>query len=257
VTKPTWHPRKQLLFAALSAADFALTWWLIDHTNGHAYEANPVAGWWLAQAGWLGLAFFKAAVVALVLTIAVVVSRARPRAAGRLLWLGCACLVAVVGYSAALAAVPPPSPDDEVAQTNKLLEETNRQTRAQRRSKEALLATLDEITQDVLAQRCTLREGAERLEAATAAAGRSQSQDRTLGMLYPACTEAQRYACWLIARASGLPQNARLVERVGPRLEEEFVSGYGAPLPDSLRTWRGAAAVSGSARTHPQRRRGR
>ena len=54
------HPRKQLLFILLSLVDLALTWWLLAHSYGQVYEANPVARWWLMRYGAAGLAGFKA-----------------------------------------------------------------------------------------------------------------------------------------------------------------------------------------------------
>jgi hypothetical protein len=96
------HPRKQILFALLSLADLTLTCWLLGHSDGQIYEANPVARWWLAQHGAVGLAGFKGAIVLFVLTLTVVISRHKPRAAGRILTFGCVSLVFVVLYSAAL-----------------------------------------------------------------------------------------------------------------------------------------------------------
>ena len=80
---------KQLLFVVLSLADLALTWWLFTSSNGQVDEANPLARWWLAQFGWLGLAAFKAGVVVLVVGLAGLIGRSRPRTAGRVLDLGC------------------------------------------------------------------------------------------------------------------------------------------------------------------------
>jgi hypothetical protein len=96
------HPKKQVVFALLSAADLALTWSLLGNSHGEVYEANPIARLWLTRFGWLGLAGFKAALVLLVLSLVVVIGRWRPRAAGRLLGFGCVCLAIVVSYSVAL-----------------------------------------------------------------------------------------------------------------------------------------------------------
>jgi hypothetical protein len=96
------HPRKLALFAALSLADLALTWHLLHRPGGGAYESNPVAAWWLARFGWAGLVGFKAGVVLLVAAVSLVVSRHRPRAAGRVLAFGCSALLAVVLYSGLL-----------------------------------------------------------------------------------------------------------------------------------------------------------
>jgi hypothetical protein len=93
---------KQSLFTLLSLADLALTWWLLEQSDGQVYEANPVARWWLAQGGWWALACFKAAIVLLVLGLATVIHRSRPALADRVLYFACAIMVAVVLYSTTL-----------------------------------------------------------------------------------------------------------------------------------------------------------
>jgi hypothetical protein len=95
-------PARRGLFVVLSAADLLLTWWLLERSGGTAYEANPLARWWLLRSGWAGLAAFKAAQVVLVLGLAALIARRRPRSAGRLLTFACAALAAVVLYSASL-----------------------------------------------------------------------------------------------------------------------------------------------------------
>ncbi len=98
---------KQSLFALLSLADLALTWWLLEQSDGQVYEANPLAGWLLAHAGWGGLACFKAAIVLLVLGLAALISRRRPAAADRVLNFACAAMSLVVLYSTALCGSTP------------------------------------------------------------------------------------------------------------------------------------------------------
>jgi hypothetical protein len=114
------HPGKQLLFALLSLIDLSLTWWLLSRSGGQVYEGNPVARWWLANHGWLGLAVFKVGGVLLVVGLAAVISHYRPRAGGRVLGFACAALTVVVLYSASLCRgipealeYPPPGPEHE------------------------------------------------------------------------------------------------------------------------------------------------
>jgi hypothetical protein len=95
----TGHPGKLALFVLLSVADLALTWWLISGTGGEVYESNPVADFLLRAYGWLGLGVFKFAVVMLVSTLVLVISRSRPRAGGRILLFACSMLACVVLYS--------------------------------------------------------------------------------------------------------------------------------------------------------------
>jgi len=236
MTEPTLHPRKQLLFALLSAADFGLTWWLLSGAEGHAYEANPVAGWWLARFGWLGLACFKAAVVALVLALATLITRYRPRAAGRVLKLGCCCLAAVVLYSAALggsALWGAGAEDADFAAIKADLDVHNRQRAAANRRREPFRTLVRQLREDLLAGRCSLREAADRLEAREGhnpeILGCLAAFDRNLPL-------SQRFACLLVCNAvSSLGNDLEGARRLALRLEHQFQSGYGALPPRDLR----------------------
>jgi len=236
MTEPTLHPRKQLLFALLSAADFALTWWLLDRPDGHAFEANPVARWWLAHGGWLGLACFKAAVVCLVLGLATLIARFRPLAAGRVLKLGCVCVAAVVVYSAALGGTALWAADGEdadYARLNADLQEYNRQRAVKAAQMEPFRELVRQLRQDLLARRCTLREAADRLEDAE---GHNPDVLRMLAPFAPDRPLGQRFASWIICHvASSFVNDLEGARRVVLRLGQEFQSGYGARPPRELR----------------------
>jgi hypothetical protein len=193
------HPRRQLLFALLSAADLALTWWLLGHSDGQVYEANPVARWWLTRFGWLGLAGFKAAVVLLVVALTAVIAPSRPRSAGRLLGLGCACLAVVVFYSAALCREAARSPEERAAEVDRECREglarINREAARERRKSEVFAALRARLCRDLRAGRCTLREAAERLLASER--GRDGVWLRTLAGYYPGRPPEERVAAWL------------------------------------------------------------
>ena len=91
------------LFFTLSALDLALTF-VILHLGGDNFrESNPVAGWALKQAGWLGLTSFKTGSVLAVTGCCFVIASWRPRLGNHILTFACASLLAVVGYSSALA----------------------------------------------------------------------------------------------------------------------------------------------------------
>jgi hypothetical protein len=109
------------LFAALSAADLALTLFLIGRTQGVVYESNPLAGWWLDRHGWLGLAAFKVGLVGLVGVVTVLLARRRPRAAGRLLGFGCGAVAVVVLYSCSLARAYVTGANDEAFEIQRLV----------------------------------------------------------------------------------------------------------------------------------------
>ena len=86
-------------YVALSVADFALTYALLQLSDGIAYESNPLAAACLDRHGWGGLALFKAAlVIVFVGTVGYVATR-KKRVAALLAVYGCAMLTSVVLYS--------------------------------------------------------------------------------------------------------------------------------------------------------------
>jgi hypothetical protein len=97
---PVWH---LIVFATLSVCDLIATTWLLNSNAETIYESNPVAGWWLRQFGWPGLASFKAIAVFAVIGLASVIYRYRPDTARGVLTFGSATVLCVVFYSAGLA----------------------------------------------------------------------------------------------------------------------------------------------------------
>ena len=152
------HPRKLVLFATLSLADLALTRFLLERAGGSAYESNPVAAWWLSSFGWPGLAGFKLAVILLAAALAVIVSRRRPRAGGRVLAFGCSALLAVVLYSGALAGGAGAGDDEPTEADLRQGAELDGVSQAVRRR----LAERERLAGDVIAGRLTLLEAAAR-----------------------------------------------------------------------------------------------
>ena len=104
------------LYAALSVADLLFTHRLLT-ANELAYESNPVAGVWLEQYGWAGLAAFKAASVVVFAGALLIVVRRRPRVATGVVAAGCAVLLSVTTYSHGLIR----QADREAAQTTPLV----------------------------------------------------------------------------------------------------------------------------------------
>lgn len=230
MTRPA--PSREIAFALLSAADFALTWWLIDRPDGGTYEANPVARFWLARFGWLGLAGYKAACVCAVLGLAAVIARSRPRASAGVLRLGCACLAAVVVYSAFLALTAGTRDRALAARAADEEAEINRQIASDRESKAPFRALLVALSDAVAAEPRALREVAERLREE---AGGRRDMQAVLRVHYDDRPEGERYACWLICHAvtakAARPAEAR---RLARRLYGEYHSAYGAPPPERL-----------------------
>jgi hypothetical protein len=224
------HPRKQILFVLLSLADLVLTWWLLGHADGQVYEANPVARWWLEWLGAAGLACFKGAAVLLVLVLVALIAHFRPCAAGRILGLGCAILGFVVLYSVALGKMALQSPQGRAAavdrQCEQELHKLNAQTSTEIRVKERLRAFLAEVSQDLRAGQCTLRQAADRVVAW------AQRWDppwlQMLVVRFPNMPVGERVAncliCNVVAAESARPEAAWRIIR---RLEREFLDAYG------------------------------
>ena len=123
---PTSYLRRPMLaFTLLSLADLGLTYWLLEHSRGGFYESNPVAQQILTSLGWIGLALFKAGIVALVLGLLVIVARRSPAAARRGLIIGCLLVGTVVAYSASLTMAA--TPQQKVSHREHLYWQSERQ----------------------------------------------------------------------------------------------------------------------------------
>ncbi len=229
------HPRKQALFALLSLADLALTCWLLGRPDGRVYEANPLAGWWLARHGLAGLICWKGVTVLLVLGLVAVIARHRPRAAGSVLSLGCACLLLVVVHSVALcrADTGPRTPEEVNRQIEEETAEINRQTRAVVQRQAAFLRLREELRKELLAGRCTLREAAGRLTRSA-----RDCYPDFLQSLIITCRDRPAEECiaanlllHAVLSQEGTPQ----VGETARRFERAFRLAYGRSLPDALR----------------------
>jgi hypothetical protein len=224
---PIPHLGKQFLFALLSLTDLGLTWWLLRNSNGQVYEANPIASWWLTRFGWAGLACFKAIVVLVVLGLSAVIYFSRPRAAEQILRLACASLTVVVLYSAGLclAAIHTPrEPDWE-----KELAALNADTRKLQQQREAFVILLNDLREDLLAERCTLREATGRLAAADADSLRPHTA------LYPNRPLAESVAAFLITHVVNLQKSQpQLAWQIALRLEREYQRTFGLSIPTTL-----------------------
>ncbi len=172
------------LFVALSAVDFLLTWYLLEHRGGSFYESNPVARWFLVRFGWVGLAGFKTAVVLVVGGTVLLLNRRRPRTANRLLRFACLATGLVVLYSFFLlnrASAGSRIHDDASIQT------TSQQLDVKLRHSHQYQLLHAQLSDDLVAGRCTLEEAVDRL----AATPHVQDQDwlRGLRARYPNCSD--------------------------------------------------------------------
>jgi hypothetical protein len=214
------HPGKHLLLALLGLADLALTWALIRHGFGVVYEANPVASWCLRHYGWAGLAAFKAGSLLAGSGLCVLISWRRPRAAGRVLALGCAATAAVVLYSGHLA-VACSGPLDRVRD---LRESGARLERASAEAQE-LYRLQDRLADDLAAGRLDLAGAV--AELGQAAQARGEPLLRVLRVNDPASSDDQSLALRLIRRT--LFRHGATNRALAGRLEGEFGSLFGAP----------------------------
>lgn len=156
-------PRTQTVFALLSVADLTLTWLLLRLPDSAAYEANPVANWWLIRFGWAGLAAFKAVTVLVVFAAVAAVFRSRPRAAAGLLWFGCAVVATVVLYSASLfPSVFGRLSEAEAIRQAQLIDQVVEETNRTRPEYDRLMADLSAA---LIAGNCSLAEAVERVAA--------------------------------------------------------------------------------------------
>jgi hypothetical protein len=91
-----------ILCAALSVADWSLTWLLISGSDGAVSEGNPVAAWFLTRFGWPGLALFKAGCTGTFAAAVAVLVRYRPRTGVQLVTAALIALTLVNSYSLGL-----------------------------------------------------------------------------------------------------------------------------------------------------------
>lgn len=231
------HPRKLSLFAVLSLADLALTCFLLGRPGGGAYEWNPVASWWLVRFGWAGLAGFKLGILLLIAALILVVSRSRPRAAGRLLNFGCVALLAVIVYSGSLVlSVRAQSADFEQAQD----EERKLERDFAGRMEYSIL--LDRVRGELIARRCTLAEAAEILAGSEFVLNGNWS--RVLAPRFPGRTIEEGLSAQLVfgilILASRFPPDE--AARLAHDLDAQFLSCFGYPAPNLLGPGDDAAA---------------
>jgi hypothetical protein len=236
------HVRYLAFFTVLSLADYGLTWYLLGRTGGAAYEANPVANWWLQHFGWPGLALFKLTTVLLVSGLGVLIYRYRPSTARRLLTFACGLLAAVVLYSGYLVyaaeGIPVALESDEelLARQRHLDAETCRSN--------AYSLVLERVATDVVARRCTLRQAVAELSRAEKA--RDPAWLAVLGRQFNARTAEENLAVSVIENALALVnRNPSQMMRLARCLEEDFQASFGAPPPPAETSWRYRTSAGG------------
>lgn len=218
-------------FAGLAAADFATTRALVDARHSAVGEGNAVAAWVLAHYGWAGLAVFKAAMVALVAGIALLVSRQRPRLAPLLLGFACAASALTTAYSIGLMSGQQRllgGPDGWG------ISEPRERRRTLARDGERIgdyLAAVRSIAEDLRTCRSSLREGLARLDQTEQA--RDPSWPDKLQAVFPPLKKREELlAASLVQNALARASEGSERQAVGERLAQEFRELFARDLPD-------------------------
>ena len=220
------HPGKLALFGVLSLADLLLTLRLVHVSGGEVYESNPLASAWLELYGGTGLVIFKALAMTLVAGVALYISFHRPRAAGKVLGFACLATGLVVVYSCYLVGVFGKAPHEARAEEVQQAEIHGKLLDREIHRERAYAVLLDQLVQDLIANRCTLAEGVERL------AGSAKGQDpRWLDLLrksYPHHSSAESMALHLgyhtLVQVHDDPDHR---ERLAERLEDDYQASFG------------------------------
>jgi hypothetical protein len=215
-----------VLYILLSLLDLVLTRLLIQHNEGQVYEGNPIANWWLTQAGWLGLTAFKLGTVLLVAALSLIIAWYRPRVGGLVLSFACTALAVVVLYSTSLATcleVGPDTVDDDslraIAADKQLLD-------GEHESMLAYNGLQTRLAADLLARRQTLTEATKRLQATNH--GRSQRWLKCLRDRYPGLTDEECLAANMVEfTLRSVKYDAAAVAVMA----SDFQAVYGTPLP--------------------------
>ncbi len=223
--------RKLLLFALLSLSDFGLTCYLLRASGGAVYESNPVAAWCLGRFGWLGLATFKAATMALGAGLGVLVFLRRPRTGDRVLTFGCAALAAVVLYSGYLCDAVRRRPAGlDPAEAARLEEVTQSLDEAMQRGW-SYREVLQGVLGDLRDRRCTLEQAVARLAATEQA--RDGRWLRHFQVYYPGRSQCECLALSLIRHFEASPDTPT-ARQVRHDLQAQFRALYGRDLPFDL-----------------------
>lgn len=215
--------RKLSLFAILSSLDLLLTWLLLQYGDGAVYESNPVANWWLAHGGWLGLAGFKFGVVALVGCLCAVISLYQPRAGRLILSFACSILLVVVLYSSAVAGYVGVQTELQEARVIPSPEESAWKLERQLRGDKEYRALREHLSKELIGGRDTLREAVAKLAASEM--GHDARWLKILHLNYPDLPDevclAANFMEFTLDFLENHPSTA-----AAPRLEAEFQALY-------------------------------
>jgi hypothetical protein len=233
--------RKLVFFALLNLSDLGLTWYLLRAGGGAVYESNPVAAWWLGHFGWVGLAGFKAATMALTAGLGVLIFLRRPAAGHRVLGFGCAALAAVVLYSAYLCHDLSRRPAGLDADEAARIQESEERIDVRLRRSQSYRDEMAAVTEDLRGGRCALRDGVARL------AETEQAHDATwmsrFQTFYPGRGNSECLALALLNHVEEELRGSTAGAALRRDLETQFAALYGHPVP-SQQHWRNGAHLA-------------
>lgn len=214
---------KLVLFALLSATDFAITYFLISGSKGAVYEANPVADQSLQRWGWTGLAVFKATLVTLITTIVVYIYYRRPRVAHDVLAVACGAVVVAVLTGTSIAINRAGAAPTEEFETADLPVRPARPAETQNSD---YLVLLDHAAYRLAANRVDLANAVASVEKADKA--KCPAYRAALRKAYPGLEDRALVAADLLQHTVGGRVRSPLAAGLAERLEQEFKLLYGS-----------------------------
>jgi hypothetical protein len=208
---------KLYLFSLLNLADLFLTLQLLHQSQGEVYESNPLANWWFTRHGWMGLVLFKFVVVLLTTGLLALLACYRPRVGSRVLLLACGLLACVVLYSSSLLCSLNLESDAWPGQVLQDARATRQRLEQRLHDLREYAVLREQLSQELLAGGCTLKEAAARL--ALAPRGQDSFWLQLLHAEYPGRSDQQCRAADLLTYTwSNLTDKAereQLLRRLG------------------------------------------
>jgi hypothetical protein len=186
------------LFFFLSGLDLGLTFLMLRLGGERFFESNPLAGWALHHAGWLGLTSFKTGSVMTVVASCFTIATWRPRLGNRLLSFACALLLIVVGYSSALAGSSGIFCPHAIERHSGEIEQQHALLKKKVADAQAYAAMYKQVWAELLTRRAQIPEAADRLALFAQAhqlEWATMLQARYPGLSLHECLEAHLQSC--------------------------------------------------------------
>jgi hypothetical protein len=210
---------KLMVFFFLSVLDFLMTMQLVNQSGGWVYESNPLASWWLARGGWVGLALFKLGIVSAVTYAWSIIVILRPKAGDLVLTFACSTLALVVLYSGSLSGFLQACPDEAGIDQAQYVESQGLSLDQRLHARVDLRETQSKLGADLAVGLCDLREAVDRLRAHPSHDIGQPSMRRWQNT---GLSDRQCQALILTGSALGLSMEPAVVERLHAQLLDDF-----------------------------------